>query len=125
MNERATGAGDGEACAVAVCSSELALAGDGVAGAAAGNINERCSSITFASFWLSSKSTLTTIDSRFSTRSRRSLFSSAQRESNSRLIRKSAGIRWRSASSSRKRTKLASASWTSLPMPSFFSCDEK
>src|SRR5215210_2207629 len=55
----------------------------------------------------------------------RSLFSSAQSASNSRLMRNSAGIRWRSASSSRKFTKRSSASLTTFRTPSRFSSDEK
>ena len=75
--------------AVAVRSSVGGVGDAGALGAAAGpetgvapgggNTRERCSSITLASFWLSSKSTEHTIDSRFSTRSRRSLFSSTSR----------------------------------------------
>ena len=43
----------------------------------------------------------------------------------SRRIRKSTGILWRSASSSRKRTKRSSAPFTTVPIPSFFSSEEK
>jgi hypothetical protein len=55
----------------------------------------------------------------------RSLCSSAQSASNARLIRNSAGIRWRSAISSRKFTKRSSASLTIRFTPSRFSFDEK
>jgi hypothetical protein len=54
-----------------------------------------------------------------------SLFSSAQRSSKIRRIRNRAGMRWRSASSSRKLRTRSSASLTIRRMPSFFSSLEK
>ena len=54
-----------------------------------------------------------------------SLFSSAHRPSKMRRIRNRAGMRWRSASSSRKLTRRSSASVTIRRTPSFFSSLEK